>query len=76
MHSTHKQREGNVTEKSKEKKLRRLADRNGYRIVKSRCRHWHFNNQGMYILIDITTNGAVLGWNYDADLDEIQGFLA
>jgi len=64
-----------MTEKAKDNRLRRMAEKNGYRILKSRSRRWRFNNQGMYMLVDVSTNGAVIGWNYDADLDENQEFL-
>ncbi|WP_413989350.1 hypothetical protein ACMDCR_25775 [Labrys okinawensis] len=43
----------------KENKLRRIADRRGYRLVKSRSRDEGAMDYGLYAVIDISTNGAV-----------------
>jgi hypothetical protein len=53
------------------------AKRFGYYVKKSR--EWvhvpHCNNYGEYMLVGAQNNVAVLGWNYDADLEEISEFL-
>lgn len=42
-----------------ENKLRRMADRQGLRLVKSRSRDENAIDYGLYALIDVQTNGAV-----------------
>jgi hypothetical protein len=54
-----------------ESTARRAAKRLGWRVEKSRSRHLHLNNQGLYMLIDSYSNYAIDGWSYDADLDSI-----
>ncbi|MGY3584346.1 hypothetical protein ACVIGB_006596 [Bradyrhizobium sp. USDA 4341] len=54
--------------------LRRLAARNGYRLAKSR-RQDPLENCGEFMLIDCSINAPVLGFKYDADLNEIAEFL-
>jgi hypothetical protein len=48
-----------LEEKVKENRLRRAADRQGLRLVKSRSRDPNAMDFGLYALIDIQTNGAV-----------------
>jgi hypothetical protein len=45
--------------KVKENRLRRAADRQGYRLVKSRSRDENAIDYGLYALIDVQTGGAV-----------------
>lgn len=54
--------------------LRRLAEQKGYRLIKSRARKLHINNQGKYQLRD-HTNTVVDGVNYDSTLDQIEWYL-
>lgn len=49
------------------------AGRRGYRV--RRRREWSIDNQGEFMLGDVDRNVAVLGWRYDASLDEIEDFL-
>jgi hypothetical protein len=46
-------------------RLRRLANRNGYVVRKSRWRYDSIDNHGGYMLVDQSTNFAVAGSRYD-----------
>jgi hypothetical protein len=57
--------------------VRRLATAYGYRISKSRQRK-HFpnlDNHGDFMLLDAAGNYPVLGFKFDATLDEIHQYL-
>jgi hypothetical protein len=61
-----------------ENRLRRMAERRGYRIEKSRRRDPMAVDFGGYQLIDAFKNTVVLGCRqheYDATLQEIESFL-
>jgi hypothetical protein len=65
-------------EKVRENRLRRMAQRYGYRLEKCRRRDPRSLGYGGYELIDVRINGVVLGsnpWAYSADLDEVEAFL-
>lgn len=57
-----------------ESTVRRRAGREGYLIRKSR-RAISYENQGEYMLVEISTNIPALGFHYDATLGEIAEFL-
>ncbi|MDB5582923.1 MAG: hypothetical protein JWR80_8099 [Bradyrhizobium sp.] len=62
---------------AREQRARRLADRYGLRLVKSRREL----DRGGFALIDLDTNGAAFGLNtsfgwYEATLDEIEEYLS
>lgn len=62
----------------RENRLRRMADRRGFRLVKSRVRDDRAPSHGMYMLIDLETGGAAAGsgpFGPNADLDEIEEAL-
>jgi len=65
------------TTTAQERRVRRHAQREGYRVHKSRA--WkhvpNIDNHGEFMLIDTDRNFAVLGVRYDASLDEIEEFL-
>jgi hypothetical protein len=48
-----------TAEKVMENRLRRVADRRGLRLVKSRSRDVNAVDYGRYALIDVATGGAV-----------------
>jgi hypothetical protein len=54
--------------------LRKLADREGYIIRRSR-RRLGAENAGQFMVIDARTNGSVLGFRYDATLEDVREFL-
>lgn len=67
-------------EKVRENKLRRMADRQGLRLTRSRSRDENAMDYGLYALIDIQTNGAVnpaiaQRWVCSWTLDEVEEYL-
>jgi hypothetical protein len=61
--------------KKLETRLRRLANEEGLRILKSRLRHPRADNFGLYQLIEDRRNIVVLGPKYDATLQDIANYL-
>ena len=57
-----------------ESRIRRLAARNGYRVVKSRRRE-SVNNCGEFMLVEAESNAVVLGCRFDASVEEIESFF-
>jgi hypothetical protein len=68
-----------MTDNSKgdEARVRRLATAYGYRISKSRQRKHvpNLDNHGDFMLLEAASNYPVLGFKYDASLDEIAQYL-
>ena len=59
-----------------ESTIRRRARRDGYTVVKSRAKPpFNGGDYGEYALIG-PYGGAVLGWDYDATLEDIAEFLS
>jgi hypothetical protein len=61
--------------KSVETRLRRLAEKEGLRILKSRRKHRRPDNLGLYQLIEARRKIVVLGPRYDATLEDIAKYL-
>lgn len=61
-----------TVEAAQDNRVRQLASRLGYRVMKSR-QDIHLNNLGEYQLVD--RNGVVLGSNFDASLNQIEEYL-
>ncbi len=67
-------------EKVKENRLRRAADRQGLRLMKSRSRDPNAIDYGLYGLVDIQTNGIVNPpiagrWACSWTLEEVEEYL-
>jgi len=62
-------------ERAREARLRRLAHRYGLRLVKSRCRKPHYNDQGGFQLVEVYTNTVLNGVNYELGLSEVEYWL-
>jgi hypothetical protein len=65
--------------KVKENRLRRAAERQGLRLVKSRRRDPRAFDYGKYMLIDVQTNAVVHGLvagHIGADLDDVEAYLS
>jgi hypothetical protein len=65
-------------EKVKENRIRRTADRRGFRLLKSRARDQRAIGYGGFMLVDKFTNAVVLGANpyaYAATIDDVESFL-
>ena len=66
----------NIDEKVRENRLRRMADRQGLRLQKSRRRDPRAIDYGRYWLTDpYNSNALVAGGDWGATLDEIAEYL-
>ena len=63
-----------VSEKVRENRLRRVADRLGLTIRKSRARAIHIDDHGEY-MICTRDNAVVAGAKFDYSLDDVEEFL-
>jgi hypothetical protein len=63
-----------MSNKALDARIRKLAVRKGYRVVKSRRRH-SVDNWGEFMLVDADTSIVVLGVRFDASLEEIETFF-
>ena len=66
--------------KVRENRIRRMADRRGYRLMKSRSRDRHAVDYGLYALIDVRTDGVVNTpiaghWACSWTLDDVEDWL-
>jgi hypothetical protein len=66
-----------VLDKRQEARVRRLALQQGYQVCKSRQRSSvpNLDNFGDYMLLEAAGNYPVLGFKYDATLEDIEGYL-
>ena len=62
-------------EKVRENRMRRMAQRQGWRLIKSKRRDPRAVDFGQFWLVDIYTNGAVTGGQFGISLDEVEEFL-
>jgi hypothetical protein len=68
-----------MTDKVRENRLRRMAERQGLSLSKSRRRDPHAIDFGGYMLVDTSTNTVVHGSApvpYSLDLNEIEKWLS
>lgn len=61
--------------RNQEARVRAKAKREGYMVQKSR-RAESIDNKGEFRLVDVSTNFAVLGAQFDASLEEIEEWLS
>ncbi len=61
---------------AQETRVRRKAKRNGYFVRKSRRLHFHPDDHGQLMLVDVDTGFPVLGFKYDACLHDIEAWLS
>jgi hypothetical protein len=64
-----------TSEKIRENRLRRMAERQGYILKKSRRRDPRAFDYGSYWVIDGRHNTLLAGGEFGADLDEVESFL-
>jgi hypothetical protein len=67
-------------EKANENRLRRMAERQGLRLTKSRTRDPHGTDYGLYALIDDSTGGAInpalaQRWVHSWTIDDVEDYL-
>lgn len=60
---------------TQESRVRRRARREGFMVRKSRAWPNYLDNHGEFMLVDPSYNIPVLGYRYDASLDDIEAFL-
>lgn len=61
--------------KVRENRLRRMAERQGYQLMKSRRRDPRAADFGRFYILDPTTNGLVIGGQFGAHIDDVDAFL-
>jgi hypothetical protein len=64
--------------KVRENRLRRIAERRGFRMEKSRRRDKQAVDYGGYMLIDAQTNAAILGagtFPYSATIEDLERYF-
>ena len=61
--------------KAVENRLRRMADRRGLTLVKSRRRDRKYADYGKYMLVDAATNDVATGGNWSLDLADVEKIL-
>jgi hypothetical protein len=68
-----------TAEKVRENRLRRMAERQGLALVKSRRRDTRASDYGMYMLVDAFNNSVVAGTaatgRPNFTLDDVEGYL-
>ena len=69
-----------MLDKAHENRLRRMADRQGLQLVKSRSRDPHALDYGLYGLVNLETGGTVNPmllnrWRCSWTLDEVENWL-
>jgi len=67
-----------TTERSREARLRRMAERQDMKLIKSRRRDPRAYDFGLYLLADRRTGAAVAGADagrHTYDLDDVEHFL-
>ena len=70
-----------MSNKARENRLRRMADRQGYRLVKSRSRDPRARDFGLYGLVDPRTGGTVNPllvdrWRCSWSLEQVEAWLS
>src|SRR5688500_14105304 len=73
--STTTQEEAVTAEKVLENRLRRMAERQGLTLVKSRSRDRKALNYGRYWLADARTGATVIGPEYGLGIDQVESAL-
>ncbi len=63
-----------MTKASRERRLRKLAQKQGFVLRKSRVQ-LSGDNLGGYMIVDPDTNAVVAGERFDLDLDTVEAWL-
>ena len=63
-----------VEQRRQEARVRALANRRGHHVVKSRAQR-SLDQHGEYMLMENSRNIPVLGFKFDATLDEIEAYF-
>lgn len=66
----------NITNKSREQRLRRALNRQGLTLRKSRRRtNFDYYDEGGYIIVDPYINGCIAGPRCELTLDDVEEYL-
>lgn len=66
----------NITDKSREQRLRRALNRQGLALRKSRRRtNFDYYDEGGYIIVDPYINGCIAGPRCELTLDDVEEYL-
>lgn len=68
-----------IGDKKREGRVRCLARREGFRLIKSRARNWNKPCYGRFMLVESMTNLARVGagrFAFDATIDEAEAYLS
>lgn len=65
-----------VSDKTRENRVRRMAKRQGYQLVKSRRREQRSIDYGTFVIVDPSTNTLVLGGHVLHNLAEVEAWLS
>ena len=58
-----------------ENRLRRMARRMGWRLVKSRARQWKLIGQPAYKIVYADSNDVIYGENFDLEMDDVRWYI-
>ena len=72
----YKAKETTMEEKAKESKLRRILQKQGYYLKKSRIRNINADDLGGYMILDAYYGAIVRGSRYSLDLDDVEQFAS
>ncbi len=64
-----------MSPKAIEQRNRRVLQKNGYILHKSRARNWSIDNQLGYMIVDGNTNLIIYGNRFDLTLDDVTEFV-
>ena len=64
-----------ANDKTREKRLRRMAFSNGLVLRKSRTRYIHPNDHGEFMIVHPTTNTVVYGEKCNLSLDDVEAYF-
>lgn len=63
------------SEKSRENRVRKQLENEGYQLHKSRVKKTNLDDHGGYMITDLSTNGVVRGGKHELSLDDVENFL-
>ena len=61
--------------KKREDKARRLLQKMGLALRKSRAGSWSYDDQQGYMIADISTNAVVQGGRFELSLEDVEEFI-
>ena len=65
-----------MNSKALEQSVRRRLNAAGYKLVKSRASVLTYDDQGGYMIVDLSHNSVVKGGRFELSLDDVEIWLA